>query len=323
MTQKIVTLKVTEEKNRLDKLIAIKLNISRNKVQQLIANNHVMLHGKFINNKNHKIKLNEIYEIITPIQEVNNHIIPNKNIPLNILYEDNDILVINKPAGITVHTGAGTKNDTIVNALLARYSNINTVGSNTRPGIIHRLDKDTSGLMIIAKNQHSYYFLSNLFLNNKIIKKYLAIVWNIPNPSQGIIKTYIDVKRHNKHMMTVTHSKGKLAITEYQTKETFYNIASLLECKLHTGRTHQIRVHMSYIGNSIIGDQKYGKNNIKGIRYTPSSNLVKKFPRQALHACYIKFMHPSTNKYLEFNLELSSDMQKLINELRNIKLYLQ
>ncbi|QXK91855.1 RluA family pseudouridine synthase [Neoehrlichia mikurensis] len=320
MTQKTVIIKLIEEKkSRLDIMIASKLSISRNKAQQLIANNHVKLYDKLINNKNYTINPNEIYEITIPTQEKHHHIIPNPNIPLDILYEDNDILVINKHAGITVHPGTGTKNDTIANALLARYNNISTVGSNTRPGIIHRLDKDTSGLMVIAKNQHAYYFLSNLFIHNKIIKEYFAIVWNIPNPAQDIIKTYIDVKRNNnKHMMTVTHSKGKLAITEYQVKERFHNIASLVKCKLHTGRTHQIRVHMSYIGNSIVGDQKYGKNSSKSIRYAPYNNFIRQFPRQALHACYMGFTHPSTNQYVEFRLKLSHDIQELISALRNI-----
>ncbi|GAT77399.1 RluA family pseudouridine synthase [Ehrlichia ruminantium] len=321
MFEKKIFIQNGEENKRLDKFIALKLNISRNKVQQLIQNNKIYLFNKIVKDNNHITKVNDIYYINMPTQEHNCSITPNINIPITVLYEDQDIIIINKEPGITVHPGAGTKDDTLVNGLIAHYgSTLSYIGKASRPGIVHRLDKDTSGLMVIARNEHSYYFLSDLLLKKQIKKEYLAVVWGIPNPKCNIIKNHIDTKSNNKQMMTVTHSqnKGKLAITEYNTIQTFANIATLVKCRIYTGRTHQIRVHMSYIGNSIIGDQKYGKNDSKIAKYAQQSTIINTLKRQALHAHKLGFIHPTTNTYIEFNSDIPNDIQILLNELAQL-----
>ena len=321
MLEKKIFIKIEEENNRLDKLIANKLNISRNQVQQLIKDSKVSLFNNIITDNNHTTKVNDIYRINIPIKEISNTIIPNHSIPISVLYEDHDIIIINKTSGMTVHPGAGTKNNTLVNALVAHYGNaLSTVGKATRPGIIHRLDKDTSGLMVIAKNEKSYYFLSELLLKKQIKKEYLAVVWGSPNPKNNTIQNYIRVKPNNKQTMAVTHlsHQGKLAITEYKTKQNFSNIASLIKCRIHTGRTHQIRVHMSHIGHSIIGDQKYGKNNSKITKYAKQSTIINTLKRQALHAYKLGFIHPTKNTYIEFHADIPHDIQTLINELEQL-----
>ncbi|QGR02597.1 RluA family pseudouridine synthase [Ehrlichia ruminantium] len=321
MFEKKIFIQNGEENKRLDKFIAFKLNISRNKVQQLIQNNKIYLFNKIVKDNNHTTKINDLYHINIPIQEHHFSIVPNINIPITVLHEDQDIIIINKAPGLTVHPGAGTKNDTLVNGLVAHYgSSLSYIGKASRPGIVHRLDKDTSGLMVIAKNEHSYYFLSDLLLKKQIKKEYIAVVWGVPNPRDNIIKNHIDRKSNNKQMMTVTHSKnkGKLAITEYNTTKIFANIASLVKCRIYTGRTHQIRVHMSHIGNSIIGDQKYGKNESKAIKYAEKSTIINTLKRQALHAHKLGFIHPTTNTYIEFNSDIPKDIQTLLNELEQL-----
>lgn len=321
MLEKKIFIKSGDENNRLDKFIASKLNISRNQVQQLIKDSKILLFDTIIRDNNHITKVNDIYNISIPTKTISDTITPNHYIPISVVYEDHDIIIINKAPGITVHPGAGTNNNTLVNALVAHYGNsLSHVGKATRPGIIHRLDKDTSGLMVIAKNEKSYYFLSDLLLKKQIKKEYLAVVWGLPNPKSNTIKNYICVKPNNKQMMTVTHlpHKGKLAITEYQTQKSFSNIASLIKCRIHTGRTHQIRVHMSYIGNSIIGDQKYGKNNSKSVKYAKQSTIINTLKRQALHAYKLGFTHPTSNTYIEFHSDIPNDIQMLIDELEQL-----
>ncbi|MGN7618520.1 MAG: RluA family pseudouridine synthase [Ehrlichia sp.] len=321
MLEKKIFIKSGEENSRLDKLIAMKLNISRNRVQHLIKDGMIFLFNTVVNDKNHITRVNDIYNVNIPVNETNTKIIPNNNISITVLYEDHDIIIVNKAPGITVHPGAGTNNDTLVNALIAHYGNaLSYIGKTTRPGIIHRLDKDTSGLMVIAKNEKSYYFLSDLLLKKQVKKEYLAIVWGIPNPKNNIIKNYICTKPHNKQMMAITHlpHKGKLAITKYTTKKHFSNIASLVKCRIYTGRTHQIRVHMSHIGNSIIGDQKYGKNSSKSMKYAKQSNAINTFKRQALHAHRLGFIHPTKNTYVEFYCDFPDDIQMLIHELEQL-----
>ncbi|KJV65401.1 MULTISPECIES: RluA family pseudouridine synthase [Ehrlichia] len=321
MPEKKIFIKSGDENNRLDKFIASKLHISRNQVQQLIKDNRIFLFDSIVKDNNHITKVNDIYSINIPIKEVSNTIIPNHSIPISVLYEDHDIIIINKTPGMIVHPGAGTNNNTLVNALVAHYGNsLSHVGKATRPGIIHRLDKDTSGLMVIAKNEKSYYFLSDLLLKQQIKKEYLAVVWGSPNPQNNTIKNYIRMKPNNRQMMSVTDlpHKGKLAITEYQTQKSFSNIASLIKCRIYTGRTHQIRVHMSHIGNSIIGDQKYGKNNSKSIKHAKQSTIINTLKRQALHAYKLGFIHPTKNTYIEFHSDIPNDIQTLINELEQL-----
>ncbi len=214
-----------------------------------------------------------------------------------------------------MHPGAGTNNDTLLNAVISHLGKIPY--SHVRPGIVHRLDKDTSGLMVIAKNEEAHGFLSELLSNRKIKREYLAIVWGILSSQQGTIKTNIAPKRGNKEMMCVTKITGKLAITHYLVQKVIGQV-SLVKCTLETGRTHQIRVHMSHIGHSIVGDQVYGKNSSKSTKYAKNSSFIRNFNRQALHAYTLGLYHPKSKGYMEFVSDLPQDIKTLIGEFDNI-----
>ncbi|MFT4327880.1 MAG: RluA family pseudouridine synthase [Wolbachia pipientis] len=300
---------------RLDAYIAKKCNISRSKAQRLIQDKQVTLLGISVVDNDHVVKPGEEYVVHLTSNNEYTSIEPNYNIKLDIVYEDEDIIVLNKQSGLTVHPGAGTNNDTLLNAVIAHLGKIPY--TNTRPGIVHRLDKDTSGLMVIAKNEEAHSFLSELLSNRKIKREYLAVVWGILPSYQGIVKTNIAPKRSNKEMMCVTKTTGKLAITHYSVKKIIGQ-ASLVKCTLETGRTHQIRVHMSHIGHSVVGDQVYGKNSSKSAKYAKNSDFIRNFNRQALHAHTLGLYHPKSKEYIEFVSDLPQDMQVLIGEFENI-----
>ncbi|WP_114517318.1 RluA family pseudouridine synthase [Wolbachia endosymbiont of Cylisticus convexus] len=294
---------------RLDTYIAEKYNISRSKAQRLIQNKQVTLLGIPVIDNNHIVKADKKYTVHLTCENESTSIEPNHDIKLDIIYEDMDIIVLNKQSGLTVHPGAGTNNDTLLNAVIAYL--------DARPRIVHRLDKDTSGLMVIAKNEEAHSFLSELLSNRKIKREYLAVVWGILPSYKGIVKTNIAPKRSNKEMMCVTKTTGKLAITYYSVKKIIGQ-ASLIKCTLETGRTHQIRVHMSHIGHSVIGDQIYGKNSSKSAKYAKNSDFIRNFNRQALHAHTLGLYHPKSKEYMEFVSDLPQDMQVLIGEFENI-----
>lgn len=220
----------------------------------MIQNEQVKLLGTPIISNDHIVKPGEEYIVHLVQPDISTSIEPNYDIKLDIVYEDEDIIVLSKQSGLTVHPGAGTNNDTLLNAVIAHL--------DVRPGIVHRLDKDTSGLMVIAKNEEAHSFLSELLSNRKIKREYLAVIWGILPSDQGTIKTNIAPKRGNKEMMCVTKTTGKLAITHYSVEKVIGQV-SLVKCTLETGRTHQFRVHMSHIGHSIVGDQVYGKIVVK------------------------------------------------------------
>ncbi|WP_264719295.1 RluA family pseudouridine synthase [Wolbachia endosymbiont (group A) of Lasioglossum morio] len=307
----IITLSVNndKEKLRLDTYIAEKCNISRSKAQRLIQNEQVKLLGIPIINNDHIVKPGEEYIVHLVQPDISTSIEPNYDIKLDIVYEDEDIIVLSKQSGLTVHPGAGTNNDTLLNAVIAHL--------NVRPGIVHRLDKDTSGLMVIAKNEAAHSFLSELLSNRKIKREYLAVVWGTLSSQQGTIETNIAPKRGNKEMMCVTKTTGKLAITHYSVEKVIGQ-ASLVKCTLETGRTHQIRVHMSHIGHSIVGDQVYGKNSSKSTKYAKNSSFIRNFNRQALHAYTLGLYHPKSKGYMEFVSDLPQDIKTLIGEFDNI-----
>lgn len=304
-----------ERKLRLDTYIAEKCNISRSKAQRLIQDKQVTLLGIPVIDKNHMVKIGKKYTVHLTCENESTSIEPNYNIKLDIIYEDGDIIVLSKQSGLTVHPGAGTNNDTLLNAVIAHLGKIPY--TNTRPGIVHRLDKDTSGLMVIAKNEQSHSFLSELLSNRKIKREYLAVVWGTLPNLQGTVKTHIAPKRSNKEMICVTKTTGKLAITHYSVKKIIGQ-ASLVKCTLETGRTHQIRVHMSHIGHSVIGDQVYGKNSSKSAKYAKNSDFIRNFNRQALHAHTLGLYHPKSKEYIEFVSDVPQDMQVLIGEFENI-----
>jgi len=242
---------------------------------------------------------------------------------LDIVHEDSDLIVINKFAGISMHPGAGNYENTIVNALM-NYNdkNLSNIGDELRPGIVHRIDKDTSGLVVIAKNNKSHEHLSDQFSKHTINRVYQALIWGKLRPQIGKIETLLTRSTKNRQLMQVGTTKGKKAITNYKTLEVFENnntpTYSFVECKLETGRTHQIRVHLSYKGNNILGDKKYKKKFKKFKNVDPElEECILKLDRQFLHAKVLGFDHPSTGEYLEFNSNLPKDLENILKKLRN------
>jgi len=252
---------------RIDKFLQLKISeLSRTRLQDLILNGHVKLNSIIIKNASKKIK--EKDEIKVNFPQPKETLIKPNNIPLDILYDDNDIIVINKPPGMVVHPGAGNYEKTIVNALLFKYkNNLSGIGGKLRPGIVHRIDKDTSGVIVVAKNDIAHINLSEQFSNHSIKRVYEALVWGSLKPQNGRINENISRSIRNRQLMAVRKEKGKISITNYITLKIFQNLnlpkISLVECRLETGRTHQIRVHMNFKGNSILGDNSYGKTKKK------------------------------------------------------------
>ena len=242
--------------------------------------------------------------------------------PLDILYDDNDIIIINKPAEMVVHPGAGNYEKTLVNALLFLYQNkLSSVGGKLRPGIVHRIDKDTSGVIIVAKNDEAHINLSQQFSNHTIKRKYEALVWGTLKPQKGKINTKISRSVKNRQLMMVRKEKGKIAITNYKTLEIFQNSnlpkISLVECQLETGRTHQIRVHMNFKGNPILGDKSYGKSIKKYKKINVEiEKKINNFKRQALHAKSLGFTHPKNKKELFFEAKRPKDFDSLVKKLK-------
>ena len=293
------------------------LSISRSRVKNLIENQQLKVDGNTVNNPSFKIQNCEIIEIQLP-KPIEAIPLP-ENIKLDILYEDEFIIVINKNSGMVVHPAPGSPNGTLVNALLYHCGeNLKGIGGVKRPGIVHRLDKNTSGVMVIAKTELAHSNLSKIFFNHDLDRRYNAVVWGQPN-NLGIIEKPIGRSQLNRKKMAIVE-KGKMAITKWKVLNIFNPFASLIECKLETGRTHQIRVHMSYLGHSIIGDDLYGRpiaqKNFKNTYLKEKNKLIKSFSRQALHASKLSFHHPINNKYLEFSSPLPRDISVLIEELK-------
>ena len=307
--------------NRIDKFLQSQINeLSRTRLQTLIRDGQVKLNDITINDVSKKIKENDQIKINFPPPKIT--FIKPKKIPLEILYDDDDIVVINKSPGVVVHPGAGNYEETIVNGLLFKYqNNLSSVGGKLRPGIVHRIDKDTSGVIIVAKNDNAHIRLSEQFSNHTIKRIYEALVWGSLKPQNGKINEKISRSVKNRQLMSVRKEKGKIAITNYKTLKVFQNLnlpkISLIECQLETGRTHQIRVHMSFKGNPILGDKSYGKSKKKFKKIDP--NLEKKinnFNRQALHAKSLGFIHPKTKKEFFFEARRPKDFDTLIKSLK-------
>jgi|TARA_B100001142_G_scaffold94262_1_gene96061 23S rRNA pseudouridine1911/1915/1917 synthase len=295
--------------------------ISRTRIKNLILKKKLKLNNIIINSPSKKVLEGD--NIILQIPEPKEATLKPYNFKLEIIYEDEDLLIINKPAGIIMHPGAGNYDKTIVNALMNyNKDNLSTIGDELRPGIVHRIDKDTSGLIVIAKNNEAHENLSLQFSKHTITRIYQLLIWGKLRPSSGKIDTFITRSSKNRQMMEVSNSKGKRAITNYKTLEVFENdktpTLSLVECQLETGRTHQIRVHMTYLGNSIMGDGKYKKKykNLKNIE-TNLENLIYKLDRQFLHAKTLGFIHPKSHKEMIFTSVLPQDLEKILKLLRN------
>ena len=310
---------------RIDKFLHSEITeLSRTRLQTLIHDGHVKLNNIIINDPAKKIKSkNEIKINFPPAKKT--LIKPNK-IPLDILYDDSDIIIINKFPGVVVHPGAGNYDNTIVNGLLYKYQNkLSSIGGKLRPGIVHRIDKGTSGVIVVAKNDNAHINLSQQFSEHTIKRTYEALIWGSLKPQNGIIREKISRSVRNRQLMSVRKEKGKMAITNYKTLKIFQNSnlpkISLIECKLETGRTHQIRVHMSFKGNPIIGDKSYGKFKKKFKKIDPNiEKKINSFNRQALHAKSLGFLHPVTKKEVFFEAKRPIDFDTLIKNLEKVSI---
>ena len=308
---------------RLDVILSKHIpNLTRSNLKKIIEHKNVKINKFIIDSASKKIKLNDNIEV-NLIHDENNKIKPSK-IKLNIIHEDKDILIVDKPAGMVVHPGAGNFKDTLVNALIYKYKNkLSNINGNLRPGIVHRIDKLTSGLLVVAKNNKAHSELGKQFSEHSIERSYLALVWGVLRPLNGKIETLIGRSKKNRQKMSVSEIGGKKAITNYVTKKIFdikdVPKISFVECKLETGRTHQIRVHMEYMGNSLLGDKQYGKKNLKFKKinddFEKKLNLLN---RQALHAKSLGFIHPVSKKKLDFMTKLPKDFDKLLNLLNKL-----
>jgi 23S rRNA pseudouridine1911/1915/1917 synthase len=308
---------------RLDVFLSKEIkNLTRSYIKKLIEKNNVKLNKVSRTLPSTIIKTNDKI-IINIIEEENIKITPN-NIKLDIVFEDKDILIINKPKGMVVHPGAGNYKNTLVNALLYKYkSKLSDVNGNTRPGIVHRIDKETSGLLVVAKNNLSHSNLGKQFSEHSIKRKYQCLAWGVIRPLNGRIETLITRNKKNRQLMTVSDVNGKRAITNYKTIKVF-NLKdipkiSLIECELETGRTHQIRVHLKYKGTSLLGDKQYGKKNIKFKKINKEFfNKLSELDGQALHAETLEFIHPAKKKWVSFKSKLPKDFKKTLDLLNNL-----
>ena len=321
----IINLIVKDNENtqRVDQFISYKeKDLSRTRIKNLILNKKLKINKKTISDPSKKIYTDDY--IVLEIPEPKKASLKPFNFKLDIVYEDKDLLVVNKPAGISMHPGAGNYDKTLVNALVHYDSkNLSNIGDELRPGIVHRIDKDTSGLVVIAKNNFSHEKLSNQFSEHSIKRVYQTLIWGKLRPQFGKIETLITRSSKNRQLMEVGIAKGKKAITNYKTLEVFENnkipTFSFIECKLETGRTHQIRVHMSYKGNNILGDKKYKKKfkKIKNIDLDLEKKILN-LDRQFLHAKVLGLVHPKSGKKLEFTSILPQELEKIIKSLRKL-----
>jgi 23S rRNA pseudouridine1911/1915/1917 synthase len=314
---------------RIDKFLLHKLaHASRTKIQAAADGGNIQVNDKSVKSS-YKVKPLDVITILLPHPPKNFELIP-QNIPLNIQYEDDDIMIVNKPAGMVVHPAYGHDDGTLVNALLYHFNNLphaqSKVGTDIyapRPGLVHRIDKNTSGILIVAKNEIALTLLAKKFFDHDLTRKYVALVWgNILNDT-GTITGNVGRNIRNRKIMDVftDETQGKHAVTHYKVLERF-GYVTLVECTLETGRTHQIRVHMKYIGHRIFNDVDYGGEQIlKGTKTATYKKFIENCfalcPRQALHAKFLEIEHPATKKIMKFESELPDDMKNLLDKWRN------
>lgn len=300
---------------------------------KMIDEGDVLLDGQAVTNPKAKVAEGQVYALrLAPAVEAE-HLLA-EDIPLTVVWEDDDLIVIDKPAGMVVHPAPGTPSGTLVNALLAHCGDtLSGIGGERRPGIVHRIDKDTTGLLVVAKSDRAHHGLAAQFETHEVNRRYLALVHGVPSAydprlrglrgvsfeAGGIVKIATHLARHktDRQRQAVVWNEGRHAVTRAHVVEEFNGAASLLECWLETGRTHQIRVHMSYAGHGLIGDQTYGgKRRLPEKLFGPAAELANGFPRQALHAATLGFEHPVTGEALEFESPLPEDMAALLEVLR-------
>jgi len=301
---------------RIDKYLLMKVeNVSRNRIQVAARAGNILVNGKTVK-PNYKVKPGDVITIVMATPPRDTEVYP-ENIPLDIVYEDEDLLVINKPAGMVVHPGHGNFTGTLLNALVYYFQ-----GTEDRPYLCHRTDKDTTGLLLIAKNELAQSKLAKQFFDHTIRRHYVALVWGNLNENEGTITGYLNRDPRNRLIMKVfeDESLGRHSVTHYKVIERF-NYVTLVECTLETGRTHQIRIHFRHIGHPLFNDEIYGGSEIlKGTTFTKYKQFVqncyKLIPRQALHAKSLGFIHPSSGKSLYFESELPADMAAVIDKWR-------
>lgn len=317
--EKISIVSSSEKKQRLDKIFSLlpDYNISRSQLQRLIRLGNVKVNGVEVTDISYAINNEDVIDV-EGVQSTSEHIVA-KDIPLDVVYEDEYLIVINKPNGLTVHPGAGNKNDTLVNALIHHYkNNLSSMGGEDRPGIVHRLDRNTSGLLVIAKDNVTHNKLSEQMQERKIKRIYHALIWNAPYKLSGTIVANIDRHKRYRTKMAVSLKGGREAITHYRLLKTFLNKKiSLLECILDTGRTHQIRVHLSHKKMPVIGDPEYCNLSLES-RDVPEdvASEILNLQRQALHAVNLSFTHPITEKQLDFSSDLPKDIKNILVRLK-------
>jgi 23S rRNA pseudouridine1911/1915/1917 synthase len=305
-----------DEGLRTDKFLSKSLpDLTRTRIQQLLELGHILIDGKPAKSPSKKVQEDQLFEItIPPSVEATPE---PEDIPLNIIYEDNDVVVINKPAGMVVHPAPGNPNKTLVNALLAHCGeSLSGINGVKRPGIVHRLDKGTSGLIVVAKNDIAHQALSQMLTDRSMSRIYQAVVWGVPLSSEGTIEGNIGRSPKNRKKMALVSKGGKEAITHYKTLKAYGLLASLVKCRLETGRTHQIRVHMTSLGHSLMGDPTYGRKPKKLPEELNHFLLIEWLKdRTALHAYQLKFIHPRTGKEMLFECPLPGDIRALLDVL--------
>ena len=310
-----------QEPVRVDKFLMNRIeNATRNKIQKAAKSGYIFSNENPVK-QNYKVKPGDNIKVMFHHPPYENLIVGEK-IDIDIIYEDNDILVVNKPPNQVVHPGHGNYSGTLLNGLIYHNENL-PENRDGRPGLVHRIDKDTSGLLVVAKSDTALTKLSEQFFHKTIDRKYLAIVWGTPSPEQGTIDKYLSRDKKNRMIMSVPVDEdiGKRAITHYKVVEKL-GYVSLVECELETGRTHQIRAHMKHIGNPIFNDERYGGDKIlKGTIFNKYKQFVENcfrlLPRQALHAKTLSFNHPRTNERLAFETELPNDFKSCFEKWKN------
>ena len=309
--------------NRVDVYLSKNItNLTRSLIKKMIEKNQLKINGKHIVAPSFKLKVNDKI-CFNLSKKKTNKIIPIK-MKLDVVYEDNDLIIINKPKGLVVHPGAGNFDNTLANGLVYKYQNsLSNINGELRPGIVHRIDKDTSGILVVAKNNITHSKLGKQFSDHTIKRKYQCLVWGVIRPLSGRIESLISRSKKNRQLMTVSDVNGKKAITNYKTIKTFYlkeiPKISLIECELETGRTHQIRVHLKYKGVSLLGDRQYGKKNMKFKKIDAKFlNALNKIKGQALHAQTLEFTHPGNNKRVIFQSNKPADFNEVLNLLNNL-----
>lgn len=310
-----------QEPLRVDKFLMNFIeNATRNKIQQAAKSGHIWVNGNQVK-QNYRVKAADEVKVLFEHPPYEFLLTP-ENIPLDIVFEDEELLVVNKPPGMVVHPGHGNYSGTLINALVYHFKNLPN-NSNERPGLVHRIDKDTSGLLVIAKSENAMVHLAQQFFDKSSEREYVALVWGNPAEDEGTIEGHIARNPKNRLQMMVFSEgdQGKEAVTHYKVLERL-GYVTLVSCKLETGRTHQIRVHMKHIGHTLFNDERYGGDKIlKGTTFTKYKQFVdncfKVLPRQALHAKTLGFEHPKTGEMLRFDSQIPQDMLACIEKWRN------